>query len=134
MKKLKRAYSTQRMCKNPVCDHYFIPTHKSQVYCCRQCQINCNNDKKNKDNELEREQKKLERSDLLLEDLYYCEDFKSKSVSERILRFKGVDLTIGILGRHPRNGEKVRLYIHFALWYLDDMPKEYFIVTREEVS
>ena len=125
----------ERPCPNPACisGGMFIPHRRNQVYCCEQCRINANNDKRSKENAtVFGDAKKLIIIDKKLSRLYkqYATTKGYCAVMKQIFFHEDIDVMLLVKEMLIKDtNTKVKTYFRYAI-ELHPQDKNYFIIHK----
>ena len=84
-----------RICLNPECKISFTPHRRNQLYCCYQCRINFNNDKRRVRNLTDySEEKKIRRNEQILIKALSSQVYKNDQISTEFLEYENFDFNV----------------------------------------
>lgn len=137
-KVLRKRYSNRvyptKVCLKQGCDEEFIPTDSRQIYCCRQHQIDANNDRRKMVNTYEsRFNKTAKNNRQILFQVFNSDQYKKKAcVHSTVLKYLNYDFdNFHSIEIDEISGIEVKFCFEYGL-YLFNVEKQLFKIVKIE--
>ena len=140
-KEIKRTRYSNRVyppkfCQKPECNLEFIPTDSRQIYCCKQHQIDTNNDKRKIVDSIENDfAKTAKRNRQILIKIYSSEEYKRRGyITGSILRYEGYNHDVfHYIKWESETNREVKFCYDYGIMLLDSENNIYKIIKLQTI-